>query len=271
MLITSRQNARVKALRQLRMPKYRAREGRYLIEGVRVVEQALERGAPVETLVYAPELLVSERGLALVEAQTGLERVALSPDVFRSLSDRDTPQGLSAVVRMSTSTLEDLTPGPDALLVVAWQLQTPGNLGSIIRTSDAIGADAVIVVEPSADLYDPQTIRATMGSFYALPTIRVPEEGLLCQWLARLKRSAVPLRVMGTSAHAPSLLWEADCRGPLAVLLGNEQEGLNAQARQVADVLVRLPMTGSATSLNVSAAAAAILFEVVRQRTAASV
>ena len=269
MLISSLQNPRIKAIRRLRMRKYRLREGLYVIEGIRIVEAALEATAPVELLVYAPELLVSERAQALLQEHATLEQMAVTPEVFGSLSDREAPQGIAAVVRTSQTALTDLEPRNDLLIVVAWQLQTPGNLGAIIRTADAAGADAVVVVEPSVDLYDPLTVRATMGSIYAMPIVTVSDEEALGTWFQSVRAAGIPLRVMGTSAHGTALVWQVDCRGPLAILIGSEKDGLSEYARSTADTLARLPMSGSASSLNVSAATAAVLFEAVRQRTTA--
>lgn len=270
MLISSLQNPRIKAIRRLRMRKYRSREERYLIEGIRIVEEALERNAPVETLVYSSELLVSGRAQSLLQQYAAVDQITVTPEVFASFSDRQAPQGIAAVVRTSNTSLQDLEPTNNMLIVVAWQLQTPGNLGSIIRTADAAGADAVAIVEPSVDLYDPLTVRATMGSLYALPIVTVSNEKSLGAWFETVRAADIPLRVMGTSAHGAALVWEVDCRGPLVILIGSEKDGLSEYARSVADTLARLPMSGSASSLNVSAATAAILFEAVRQRTTAT-
>ncbi|MGD8626511.1 MAG: RNA methyltransferase, partial [Anaerolineae bacterium] len=172
-MITSTRNPRVKALRALQQRKYRHQEGRFLIEGIRIVEEALRCGAPVETLVYAPDLLVSERAQGLVEAVDGADRLALSAKVFATLSDRDQPQGIAAVVRIQDPPLAAIPLGERMLVVVAYQLRDPGNLGSIVRTADAAGAAGLVVVEPSVDLYDPQAVRATMGSLFALPIVRL--------------------------------------------------------------------------------------------------
>ncbi|MGC9335598.1 MAG: TrmH family RNA methyltransferase [Anaerolineae bacterium] len=268
MLITSFQNPRVKYVRSLRLRKYRQRERRFLVEGIRIVEEALEKGAPLETLVYAPDLLISERAQALVERVEAGQRLALSGEVFRSLSDRDQPQGIAAVVRIEERTLEELPLVEDLLLVVVHQLRDPGNLGSIIRTADGAGATAVVVVEPSVDLYDPQTVRATMGSLFALPIVRLEEEGMLGPWYGQVRASGLPLRVVATSAQGPQIYFDVDYQEPLVLLVGSERRGLPEHVRRQADAVVRLPMAGSATSLNVSAAAAALIYEVVRQRMA---
>jgi TrmH family RNA methyltransferase len=265
-LITSFRNPRVKFLRSLRQRKYRQREGAFLIEGIRIVEEALDCGAPVETLVYAPDLLVSERAPALVERVPVAQRLALAADVFGSLSERDQPQGLAAVVRIQDLPLAAIPLVPDLLVLVAYQLSDPGNLGSIIRTADAAGATAVVVVEPSADPYDPQAVRATMGSLFALPIVRLAEGADLLPWYAQVRAAGLPLYVVATSAHGALVHFEEDYCRPLVLLLGNESYGLPDPVRDSADVTVRLPMRGRATSLNVSAAAAALVYEVVRQR-----
>ena len=269
MVVTSFRNPRVKFFRSLQVRKYREREGLYLIEGIRFVEEALDRGAPIEALIYAPDLLVSDRARALVERIAPEQRLVLSADVFGSLSEREQPQGIAAAVRIVDPPLETLPLVQDLLVVVAYQLRDPGNLGSIIRTADAAGATGVIVVEPAADLYDPQTVRATMGSLFALPIVRILDEAPLSTWYRHVRAAGLDLLVAGTSARGDRLYYEVDYRRPLVLLLGSEREGLGEEARRTADVLVRLPMSGSATSLNVSAAAAALIYQVVRQRAVA--
>jgi TrmH family RNA methyltransferase len=152
------------------------------------------------------------------------------------------------------------------LVIVAYQLQDPGNLGSILRTADAVGATGVVVVEPSVDLYDPETVRATMGSLFALPIVRLADETVLPRWYAEIRAASLPLLVVGSSAHAPQAHYEVEYQRPVVLLVGNERQGLPPSVREGADVLVRLPMVGRATSLNVAAATAALVYEVVRQR-----
>jgi tRNA G18 (ribose-2'-O)-methylase SpoU len=222
----------------------------------------------VETLVYAPDLWVSERAGSLVEQVPPGDRLVMSADVFRKLSDRDDPQGIAAVVRFEERPLTAIPTSGELLVVVACQLRAPGNLGSIIRTSDAAGASGVVVVEPSVDLYDPQTVRATMGSLFALPVVRLADVAALTGWFAEIRTSGLPLLVVASSAQGPQVHFDVDCRRPLVLLVGSERYGLPPVLRESADVVVRLPMYGRATSLNVSAAAAALIYEVVRQRRA---
>jgi len=268
--ISSFQNPRVKFLRALRLRKHRQRERCFFVEGIRIVEEALACKAPLQTLVYAPDLLVSERARSLVEQVPPTLRLALSADVFRGLSERNQPQGIAAVIDMPEPPLSAISPAADMLLLVAFQLRDPGNLGAIVRTADATGAVGVVVVEPSVDLYDPQTVRATMGSLFALPIVRLAEADELWAWCDDVRRAGLPLCVVGTSAHGSLIHFDVDYDRPLALLIGSEQRGLPPSARARADVLVRLPMVGRASSLNASAAAAALVYEVIRQRRAAS-
>lgn len=264
--ITSFRNPKVKYLRALRLRKYRHREGLFLIDGIRIVEEALDCGAPVETLIFAPELLASDRARALLESMAPERRLALSGDVFRTLSDRDEPQGIAALLRIEEQSLSSIPTSAGMLVIVACQLRDPGNLGSIIRTADAAGATGVIVVEPSVDLYDPQTIRATMGSLFTLPIVRLQQETALTHWFSAVRAAGVPLFVVASSAHGEIDHLDVDLRQPLALAVGSERHGLPTSLRESADVVARLPVVGRATSLNVSAAAAALVYEALRQR-----
>ena len=264
--ITSFRNPKVKALRSLRLRKYRQREGLFLVEGLRIVEEALSCAAPLETLVYAPELLTTERAAALVTRVSPDRRLVLSGDVFRTLSDRDEPQGIAAVIRIGDRSLAAIPPTDNLLAIVACQLQDPGNLGSIIRTADATAASGVIVLEPSVDVYDPRAVRATMGSLFALPVVRLSDEADLNRWFATLRAGGLALQVVASSAHGSQDLFDINCRRPLVLLIGSERHGLPASIREEADLFARLPMAGRATSLNVSAATAAMVYEVIRQR-----
>jgi TrmH family RNA methyltransferase len=139
-------------------------------------------------------------------------------------------------------------------------------LGTIIRTADAAGATGVVIVEPSVDLYDPQTVRATMGSLFALPIMRLADEDALPRWVDEARAAGLPLQVVASSAHATRVHYEADYGRLTVLLVGSERRGLPQPVREGADIQVRLPMSGRATSLNVAAATAALVYEIVRQR-----
>jgi TrmH family RNA methyltransferase len=169
-------------------------------------------------------------------------------------------------MRIEQPPLGAIRPSDSLLVIVACQLQDPGNLGAIIRTADASGASGMIVLGPSVDIYDPRAVRATMGSLFALPIVRLDDESDLKGWFASLRAGGLPLQVIASSAHGSHELFDIDCRQPLVLLLGSERDGLPQSMRESSDVMARLPMAGRATSLNVSAAAAAMVYEVIRQR-----
>jgi len=217
-------------------------------------------------LSYAPDLLVSERARALVDRVERSRRLALSGDVFRTLSERGGPQGIIVLIRIEDHSLATIPLSDDMLAIVAYQLRDPGNLGSIIRTADAAGATGVMVVEPSADIHDPRAVRATMGSLFALPIVRLSSEKALTLWYTEVRAAGVPLFVVASSAHGQQDYFDVDYCQPLALLVGSERYGLPVSVLARADVLVHLPMAGRATSLNVSAATAALVYEAIRQR-----
>lgn len=266
--ITSFRNPKVKAIRSLRLRKYRQREGRFLIEGLRIVEEALNCSAPLEILVHAPELLTSDRAAALVRRVGPDRQLVLSSGLFRTLSDRDQPQGIAAVIRIPEHPLAAIPATDNLLVIVVSQLQDPGNLGAIIRTADAAAASGVVVLEPSVDIYDPRAVRATMGSLFALPVVRLGDESDLKGWFTSLRADGMPLQVVASSSHGDTEFYDVDCQRPVVLLIGNERHGLSTSLCEAADVFARLPMAGRATSLNVSAATAAMVYEVLRQRRA---
>lgn len=261
MRITSTANPRVKELARLLERKHRERERRFLIEGAREIERALQAGVELE------QALVWEGGLNPEEQQVytalgRVERLALfevSEPVLKRLSSRENPAGLIAVARMPQRALESYRPSPDALILVAVGLEKPGNLGALLRSADAAGAEAVLVAG-GVDLYSPQVIRNSTGVIFSLPTLAASESEVL-GWLERQR-----LPLVATTPHTPTLYWEADLRGPVAIAVGPEHEGLSAAWLEAAQTKVRIPMQGQADSLNVSVSAALLLYEAFRQR-----
>ena len=269
--ITSTANPKVKAIRALRVRKYRDRGKHFWIEGLRIVHEALATDAAIELLVYAPELLSSDHARELVAQVPPGQRLMVSSHVFQSLSSRDGPQGVGAVVRMTDSHLEAISLNEDLLVVAAHQVRDPGNLGSIIRTADCVAASGVVVIEPAADPYDPQAVRASMGSVFALPLVRLPDEAPFWHWAWEAKTMGWPLLVVATSAHGTEDYRTLNYRRPTVMLVGSEGPGLADSTKAQADNLVRIPLLGRASSLNVATATAVLLYEVLNQRSTHSV
>jgi TrmH family RNA methyltransferase len=262
-LVTSAANPTVKRVRALADRKHRRRQNAYVVEGLQPVWRAVAAGAQLEQLIVAPELLVSAPASSMVarlEAEgTAVTRV--SADIFRRLSERDGPAGLAAIVHGGVGELADLRVEPNSVFVVLHELSTPGNIGTIIRTADAAAVSGVILLGDTADPLSPAALKASMGSLFAQPVVAVPTEADLIEW-ARLNG----LHTVAMTGAGSQELWSAPLPEPLLVLLGNEGAGLSDYLVRQADSAVRIPMEGTAESLNVAAAAAIVLYEIKRRR-----
>lgn len=260
-MISSHRNPLIKRVRKLQQKKYREREGAFFVEGIRVVLTALEQGAPVETIIYAPEMLTSDIALAKLAEQKaqGHDVIAVTTDVFQSLSGRDTAMGLGAVITARLQALDDFTVGNQSLLVALDSISDPGNLGTIVRTVDAAGATGIILLGKSTDPFHPAAVKASMGAIFTVPVSTLDNVPALILWAKRHG-----LQTVATSAHASHSFWSAPYQLPLLLLLGSEGEGLPADVQAQADLAVSIPMHGISSSLNLAVAAGLLLYEVRR-------
>ena len=257
--ITSLSNPLVKQARALRQRKARVETGLFLVEGLHHVGQAVEAGWEVETLLYAPEFLSSNFARGLVErletSQPGRRptRVqAVSAQVMESLADKDNPQGLLALVAQRRQVAADLRGAKKLVALVS--PQDPGNVGTILRTMDAIGADGLFLLEGGVDLYHPSLVRASMGAMFWKPIVQTSFEEFVL-W-ARTRS----VQVIGTSAHADVDYHTLVPHEPWVLLLGSEQKGLSREQTAACDVTVSLPMRGRVSSLNLAVAAGILLY-----------
>ncbi len=262
--ITSSHNPRIKAIRALSQRKKRRETALFFAEGIRLVGEAVQTAADIETLVVAPKLLRSDFGRDTVQRaeHDGVEVLYVSDDVFQSLSRKDGPQGLGAVVRQRWTTLDDIgaedaTPGKTLGWVVLEDVGNPGNLGSILRTCEAVGASGVILLGDTVDPYDPASVRGSMGAVFSQQMVRSSLEALI-QWKRR-----VGIPMTGTSDAATVDFRSAIYAPPLLLCLGSEQHGLSKEAMAACDTAVRIPMAGRADSLNLAVAAGVLLYEVL--------
>ncbi|MCD8248368.1 MAG: RNA methyltransferase [Lachnospiraceae bacterium] len=255
-MITSTANPQVKNLQQL-MKKSSARkeQGVFLAEGVKMLLEA-----PPERIrkIYVSKSLYEEKGQAFFP-HADLE--ILDDRVYRAASDTKTPQGVLCLMERFHYTLVDLTKRPDPFLIILENLQDPGNLGTIIRTAEGAGADGIILSSDSVDIYNPKTIRATMGSVYRVPFFYADD---LKEILRELKARGV--RSYAAHLDGASAYDKADYRQGCAFLIGNEGNGLTTDLSACADRLIRIPMHGKLESLNASVAAAILMYEACHQR-----
>lgn len=266
MLISSRNHPNIKLARALRTHKERGRRGLFLVEGIRHVGEAVEavqagsQYISVEYICYAPDLLTSEFALQLVEEQTqrGLPCYAVSEQVFVSIAAKENPQGIVAVVRPRRVGLGELNPQNFPWGIGLVSPQDPGNIGTILRTTDAVGAGGVLLLENSADPYHPASVRASMGALFWYPVVQASFEEFIL-W-AREQGYAV----YGSSAHG-NMPYHcvSEYERPLILLLGSEREGLTSDQADQCRQVVRLPMYGRVTSLNLAVAAGILLYDIV--------
>lgn len=257
-VITSTGNSTIKAIRALRQRKEREARGRYFIEGIRIVGEAVELQAEVEACVVAPDLLRSEYGASLVHTlrDRGVTVLEVSPQVFQSLSIKEGPQGIGAVMRQRWEHLERVDPAGDLCWVALDAVADPGNLGTILRTADAAGASGVILLEESTDPFDPTAARASMGAVLSQRLVRA-EGAQLREWTRRHGCMTV-----GTSDSASTDYTSIPYREPVVLLMGSERHGLSAEQQAWCDVMVRIPMVGRSDSLNLAVATGIMLYEI---------
>ena len=260
--ISSAANPLVKRIRLLGDRRHRRREGAFVVEGIQPVWRAVEAGWEIEALIVTPELLAGSGPAA--EMVTGQEakgvRVArVTGELFSRLSDREGPAGLAAIVHSKQAELPDLVIRPGSVFAALHRIGNPGNLGTIIRTVDAVGGAGVILIGDTTDPFAPAAVKASMGSLFAVDVAHAPGAGAFLDWAA-----AGGVQVIATSGRAGTDHWSAGYQPPLAVLLGSEGDGLPDDLLTRADMRIRIPMTGTAESLNLAVAAGVMLYELRR-------
>ncbi len=262
--ISSLQNPRVKQLVRLRDRRPRDEAGVFLVEGYREIRRALEKRVALTELYFSPEWFLGENEPALLaQAEAaGATLFELTREAFAKVAYRERPDGLLAVAPQWKRALADLKLSAAPFLLVVEAIEKPGNLGTILRSADAAGCDAVIVCDPVTDVFNPNVVRASTGVLFAVPLV-VAESARVLAWLRENK-----IRAVATTPAAETIHSDADLRGPLAIVMGSEQYGLSEFWLKNADLPVRIPMAGQADSLNVAMATIITLFEAVRQRAA---
>ena len=255
-MITSTQNPHIKHLLLLQQKSAQRRtEGLFVVEGRREVEHCLAAGFTIRTVFVCEEIAG-----AAVSLQQGTEIVPVSPNVYERIAYRGGTEGIVAVVEARRTKLCDLKLSASPLIVVLESVEKPGNLGAVLRSADAAGADAVVVCDPLTDLYNPNLIRSAVGALFTVPCVACSTE----ECIAFFKERGI--QILTAQLQDSSLYYDTPMTGPTAIVMGTEATGLTDQWRQAADAHIRIPMLGRLDSLNVSVSAAILLFEAVRQR-----
>jgi TrmH family RNA methyltransferase len=244
----------------------RMRAGEFLVQGVRPISLAAEHGWRFRALLHAAGRPLSGWAQDLLR-RVDTVRVPMAPSLLAELGEKaDGAPELVAVVEMPADDLGRIAAGGGFLGVVLDRPGSPGNIGSVIRSADAFGAAGVIVTGHAADVYDPKAVRASTGSLFALPVVRRPSHREVAVWVAAQRARGRPVVIVGTDERAHVDASAFDFTQPALLIVGNETAGLGSGWRGLCDVLVRIPMTGADTSLNMASAATVVLYEAARQR-----
>lgn len=261
-IVNEPHDPRFLVLRSLQTPQGRSRSGRYIIEGIRHLARAVEHNARIEFLFLEPSTLSNAFGRKLLRRlrKRGIPGVRLSHQLYRDLTLAAEPQGIGAVLCQRWAGVESLKPTANSLWLAVESIESPGNLGTMIRTAEAAGASGIFLLAPDCDPYDPATVRATMGSLFSQKLIRcLPREFI--EWTKSNGVAAVASSPVGLRDYK-SLRY----RFPAVLVTGSEKRGLSDQLLETADFVVRIPMRGNCDSINAAVASGILLFEIASQR-----
>lgn len=250
----------------LRNRTKRHRYGEFVVEGVRAINSALAAEWTIRSFIYPRDRQLSRWATSILEASTADTHLEMAPDLFETISGKEEPSELIAVAAMEPDSVARIPVRPGMVVVVVDRPASPGNLGTLIRSCDAFGVSGVIVTGHGVDLYDPATVRASVGSFFSVPCVALPSHADVSAWVAEVRRSLPGLAVVGTSARGSVAVRDHDWTSEVVIVFGNETAGLSHAYREMCDVIATIPMRGKATSLNAAVAASIVLYEVDAQR-----
>lgn len=255
-IITSAQNSRIKEIIRLRKPRERRKQDLITIEGRQEVELAYQAGLEITEVFYCQDFAGSRKMASLAEEII----TPVSSSVFQKISYRENPDGFLALAKPKYLELGKIKLSRNPLIIILESLEKPGNLGAILRSADAAGIDAVIVADPKTDIYNPNVIRASLGTVFA-NQVAVSTAEEIKRWLSKNK-----IKSYAATPEAKKLYTEVNYIGPTAIIMGEEHPGLSKDWLDFVSEKIRIPMSGKIDSLNVSVSTAIILFEAVRQR-----
>ena len=258
LLLSSVHNPKIKNLLALQQKSAeRRRQGRFVVEGRREVQHCIEAGYEVESIFVLSSM---PEALPAFPPTCSPLCYTVTPQVYERIAYRGSTEGVVAVVKARNLRLADLRLSNSPLVVVLERVEKPGNLGAVLRSADAAGADAVVVCDPLTDLYNPNLIRSSIGALFTVPTVACSSE----ECIAFFREHGI--RILTAQLQDSSLYYDTPMTGGTAIVMGTESTGLTQQWREAADAHIRIPMLGRLDSLNVSVSAAILLFEAVRQR-----
>jgi tRNA G18 (ribose-2'-O)-methylase SpoU len=264
--VRSRDNVyqHIEVLKRSREKRSKYKE--FFVEGVKSINRLVDNNWEIRSFVYTPDVPMSEWAANILRTADSKEHIELPAELMTELSDKEEPSELLAVVPIPEDDLTRIRIHDKLLLALFDRPSSHGNLGTIIRTCDSFKADGLIITGHCVDLYDPQTIRASVGSLFSVPVIRLPSHKQMLSWLAKIREALPGFCIVGSDEKAEVDIVEHDFTVPTAFVLGNETDGMSWGYRQLCNTTIKIPIYGSASSLNVACAASILLYEIDRQR-----
>ncbi len=264
-LVTSSQNPEVKQYTALLRKKYRDRTGLIPLEGVRLIEEALKQQVEFTSVLYSEELLKRLQGRELLQTisikQPEVRTINTAKGLLKETADTENPQGILAVVKKPEYHLNQVTESKNPFILVLSGVQDPGNLGSMIRTASAAHVSGVIVTRGTVDIYNPKTLRGTMGAIFQIPVVSIKDVESVINYLRDCD-----IKIMVTDLEGKISCFQTDFTAPTAVVFGSEAFGVSEELKIAADQSIKIPILGPVESLNVSVSAGVIVYEGIRQR-----
>ena len=260
--IKSSKNQLIKEIKSLYRKKERKRLSLFIVEGIKIVEEIIDRGYTYKNIIYTDYLLENKEGRRLIEKIKDLEGLVRVPEhIFKEIADTETPQGILALVDFQIREIEELYESENKFLLYLDRLQDPGNMGTIIRTADAFNIDGIIISEGSVDPYNPKVARATMGSIFRVPLYFL---GNGLEELRKLKERK--FKIYSSSLEDSVDIANVDFKSNSIVVIGNEARGIREDIYELSDQLIKIPMPGDSESLNAGVAASIIMYQAMAQR-----
>jgi tRNA G18 (ribose-2'-O)-methylase SpoU len=245
----------------------RSQHKQFFVEGVHSINQLIgNKTWRIEALLYTPDRPLSNWARSVLEKTSARHHLELTAPLLAKLSDKEEPSELIAIVEMPADDPARIPVRRDAFIVLADRPQSPGNLGTLIRSCEAFGVHGLVVTGHAADLYDPRTIRAAAGAFFSLPMTHIFSLADLTAWLQAIRQQTPDLQLVGTSADGETILFDCPFSQPTLLVIGNEATGLSRRFHELCDWVASIPMAGQTPSLNMASAASVCLYEIQRQR-----
>ena len=260
--ITSLKNPLIKEIKSLYRKKDRVKNKSFIIEGIKIVEEAIDNSYPIKNIIYTDQLFKTNDGEEIFQKIKSLDNIIyVSQNIFKEISDTENPQGILATAMYEYNNIKEIEKIKKPFLLFLDGVQDPGNMGTIIRTADAFNIDGVIITDGCVDPYNPKVVRATMGSIFRVPLYYISNS---VADLTELKNQNI--KIYSTSLSGSTPIYEIDFKEGFILSIGNESKGVSEEVFSLSDGLIKIPMPGMAESLNAGIAASIIMYEAMKQR-----